>query len=185
MNRFRPARIAVSILLVGSVAGCAGLPASNATQESAISGSVAGMDQARLEQIFSDQVEAITGPTGALQTQIDGISVYLISDPANDRMRIIAPISRVTGIDPRIFEILLRANFHSSLDARYAISEDVIFATYLHPISSLTPELIPSALAQVISLVKTFGTSFSSGAPVFPAPTEETTEEDADPSATR
>jgi len=126
------------------------------------------MDQNRLERIFSDQVEAITGPTGAIQSQIDGIVIYCISDPANDRMRIIAPFSRVAGLDPRIPGVLLRANFHSTLDARYAISEDVIFAAFLHPLSSLTPEQIESAVSQVISLAKTFGTSYSSGELFFP-----------------
>ena len=100
------------------------------------------MDQDRLERIFADEVDAIAGPSGALQTKVDGISVYCISDSAHDRMRIVAPIARVKGLDPRLHEVLLRANFHSTRDARYAISEDVVFAAFLHPISSLSPELI-------------------------------------------
>ena len=126
------------------------------------------MDQDRLERIFADEVEAIAGPSGALQTKVDGIPVYCISDPVHDRMRIIAPIARVTGLDPRLHEVLLRANFHSALDARYAISEDVVFAAFLHPISSLSPELIASALEQVVSLVKNFGTTYSSSDLEFP-----------------
>jgi len=151
-----------------AVSGCAGLGSMSSEGAATSAGSWEPMDQNRVEQVFSDQVEAITGPTGALQSQIDGISIYCISDPANDRMRIVAPISRLSGLDPRINEILLRANFHSALDARYAISDDVIFAAFLHPISSLTPAQIESAVSQVISLVKTFGTTFSSGELVFP-----------------
>jgi hypothetical protein len=156
----------MSLAVAGS--GCAGLGSMSTERADTPPSSSEPMDQNRVEQIFSDQVEAITGPTGALQSQIDGISIYCISDPANDRMRIVAPISRLSGLDPRINEVLLRANFHSALDARYAISDGVIFAAFLHPISSLTPVQIESAVSQVISLVKTFGTTFSSGGLVFP-----------------
>jgi hypothetical protein len=128
------------------------------------------MDQNRLERIFADEVDAIVGPSGALQTKVDGISVYCISDPAHDRMRIVAPIARVGGLDPRLHEVLLRANFHSTRDARYAISEDVVFAAFLHPISSLSPELIVSALEQVVALANNFGTTYSSSNLEFSAP---------------
>jgi len=115
-----------------------------------------------MEQVFASQVQAIEGPTGAIRTRIDGINVYLISDPSKDRMRIVAPIALVEGLDQRIFDVLLQANFHNTLDARYAVSEGAIYGIFLHPISSLTPGLIESALAQVVSLAKTFGTTFSS-----------------------
>jgi hypothetical protein len=139
--------------------GCAGLSGGG-------SGGIASdgpMTQGRMELLFADQVEAIMGPPGAIQTRIDGINVYLISDSENDRMRLVTPISMVEAVDPRVSEILLRANFYSTLDARYAISDGVIYGTFLHPISSLSPELLSSALAQVLSLTKTFGSSFSGG----------------------
>jgi hypothetical protein len=85
-------------------------------------------------------------------------------------MRIVAPISMVEGADPRVNAILLSANFHRTLDARYAISDGVVYGTFLHPISSLSPELLESALAQVLSLAKTFGSSFSSGQLHFVTP---------------
>jgi hypothetical protein len=122
------------------------------------------MTQSRMEILFGDEVDAIVGPPGAIQTQIDGISIYLISQSRLDRMRIVAPIAMVENLDPRVLEVLLRANFRNTLDARYGISDGVIYALFLHPISSLTPALLRSGLSQVVSLVKTFGTSFSSGA---------------------
>jgi hypothetical protein len=154
------------LALLGVGVGCAGLGSSRG--EDTVSTTTGAMDQHRLEQIFADQTDAITGPSGALQTQVDGITVYCLSDPEHDRVRIIAPITRMTGLDPRVYEILLRANFHSALDARYAIADDVVFSVFLHPISSISPELIESAVPQVVNLVKTFGTSYSSGGLVFP-----------------
>jgi hypothetical protein len=149
--------------------GCAGFGAASSS-ESGTNDSTGPMTQAKMEFIFADNVDAIMGPPGAIQTRVDGINVYLISDPENDRMRIVAPISMVEGADPRVKGILLRANFHSTLDARYAISDGVIYGAFLHPISSLSPELLQSALAQVLSLAKTFGSSFSSGGLHFVAP---------------
>jgi hypothetical protein len=142
--------------------GCAGhsiWTSANASSR----GSGEAMTQERMEIIFSDQVDAIMGPPGAIQTQVDGINVYLLSDPTNDRMRIIAPIAMVARLDPRVLGVLLVANFNNTLDARYAISEGVIYATFLHPISSLSPELVSSAFAQVLSLAKTFGSTYSAG----------------------
>ncbi len=121
------------------------------------------MTAVRMELLFADLVPAIDGPSGAIRTRIDGFNVFLISDPTNDRMRIVVPVRLVEGLDRRILKVLLEANFYGTLDARYALSEGAIYATFLHPISSLTPELIESALSQVVSLAKTFGTSFSSG----------------------
>jgi hypothetical protein len=148
------------VLLV--LCGCAGLSGGESRGSDGIA-SDGPMTQARMEILFADQVEAIMGPPGAIQTRIDGINVYLISDSENDRMRLVTPISMVETVDPRVNEILLRANFYGTLDARYAISDGVIYGTFLHPISSLSPELLSSALAQVLSLTKTFGSSFSGG----------------------
>lgn len=130
------------------------------------------MTQARMEIIFSENVDAIMGPPGAIQTRVDGISIYLISDPANDRMRIVAPIAREENVDPRLSEVLLKANFNRTLDARYALSDGVIYAAFLHPISSLSPDLLESALVQVLSLAKTYGSTFSSGGLHFGVPHE-------------
>jgi hypothetical protein len=121
------------------------------------------MTQSAMELLFAEEVDAILGPSGAIQTRVDGVNVYLISDPANDRMRIIAPIALTNKLDPRFLGIMLEANFHRTGDARYSTSEGVVYAAFMHPISSLTPALLKSSLAQVLSLAKTFGTRFSSG----------------------
>lgn len=179
MKRFSRGWIPVSRLLlllasIGSLLGCAGGsgfagdPVLADSDALGVAGSNGPMTQYRLEEIFSDEVEAITGPVGALQSQVRNIPVYLFSDPQNDRMRLFAAIARAEDVDPRLHEVLLTANFHSSLDARYAISNGFIFSVFLHPISSLSPDLIRSSLGQVVSLVETFGTTYSSGVLVLP-----------------
>ena len=159
---------AAGLLAIAPIAfglsGCAGgiMPGTSGAPVEEVEGSTAGaaaepMTQARMEALFAEEADAIVGPPGAIQTRVDGIDVYLISDPGNDRMRIIAPIARVEGLDPRIYPILLRANFQTTRDARYAISNGVVYAAFLHPISSLSPELLRSAFSQVVSLAKAFG----------------------------
>ena len=163
--------LCLSVLMAAGGVGCAGF---GFRRDSAAPGragpetAAEPMDMHRLERIFADQVDAITGSAGALQTQIDGTPVYCLSDPDADRMQILAPVVRVAGLDPRVFEVLLQANFQSTLDARYAIADDVVFAAFLHPISSLSPAMIRSSLSQVMSLVKTFGSSYSAQEFVLP-----------------
>ena len=62
---------------------------------------------------------------------------------------------------------MLEANFHSALDGRYAISNGMVYAAYIHPLSPLRPEEVRSALRQVAELGKTFGTTYSSGELLF------------------
>ncbi len=172
-------------LLLGSISGCAnlfGFSASNTDGSATADGlrtsdglrapdgptaldglmpSDGLMTPARMETIFGDQVDAIVGTPGAIQTRVDGIIIYLLSDPNNDRMRLVAAVASATSLRRRDLGVLLQANFDRTLDARYAISDGVVYSVYQHRISSLTPAQIKSALAQIVSLAKTFGTGFS------------------------
>jgi hypothetical protein len=121
------------------------------------------MTQARMEQIFGDQVDAIEGPSGAIRTIVDEVEIYLISDPTNDRMRLLARVADVNRVDPRIVNVLLQANFYRTLDARYAVSEGIVFSAYLHRLSTLSEEELISGFDQVLALAKNFGTTYSSG----------------------
>ena len=158
----RPASpLLMVFLLFLSVSGCThGLGLVSAKAKGAVA---EPMTPARMEMVFAEQVDAILGPPGAIQTRVDGVSVYLLSDVGIDRVRLIAPITSVSNLNQRILAILLHANFHRTGEARYAISDGVVHAVFQHPISSLSPALIKSALAQVVSLAKTFGRHFSAG----------------------
>ncbi len=128
------------------------------------------MTQTRMELLFADEVDAITGSPGAIRTLVDGFSVYLLSDAPNDRMRIIIPVAQVENLNRGVLGILLRANFYSTRDTRYAVSKGIVYSVFLHPISSLSSDLFESALAQVLSLAKTFGSTYSSGDMSLAAP---------------
>jgi hypothetical protein len=123
-----------------------------------------------MEIVFAGEVEKIEGPTGALRTQIETFNVYLVSDPTFDRMQILMPIAHAEGLDRRVLNVLLEANFQKTLDARYAVSEGVVYSVFLHPISTLSEELIRSALDQVVNLGRTYGTTFSGQRQPFGVP---------------
>jgi hypothetical protein len=97
----------------------------------------------------------------------DGIPMACLTDPGYDRMRFIAPITELSEIDDATKDAVLEANFHTALDARYGSSNGLLFAAFLHPLSSLEDSLARSALDQVASLVHTFGSHFTSGSIEF------------------
>ena len=153
---FGLALLAAALLVGFGPVGCAALGSTSVSPAAPVA-----MDQARLELVFSQQVDAIEGPSGAIRTIHEGVEIYLISDPENDRMRLLSRIADASQVDPRVFNILLQANFFLTLDARYAVSDGIIFAAYTHPMSSLTEEDLAAGVAQVIALAKNFGTTYS------------------------
>jgi hypothetical protein len=165
----RLARLAGVTLLAAVLSTSAGCANFGSVFGGSESGSAEGlmtqapMTQARMEQIFGDQVDAIEGPSGAIRTIVDEVEIYLISDPTNDRMRLLARVADVNRVDPRIVNVLLQANFYRTLDARYAVSEGIVFSAYLHPLSTLSREELISGFDQVLALAKNFGTTYSSG----------------------
>jgi len=120
-------------------------------------------------------MEVIARETTSIERQdrvarfvFDDVPMVCIYDTQHDRMRIIAPIVRSSEVGSELLRAAMIANFHTALDARYAISDGVVYAAFLHPLAALTDELLLSALHQVASLAKTFGTTFSGGALHFP-----------------
>ena len=98
---------------------------------------------------------------------VDGTEVLVVCDPGADRMRVVAPVSRLDAIEPAQVFVMLEANFHTALDARYATSNGVIYAAFIHPLSSLSDAELHSGISQVVSLSKTFGTTYTSGEMFF------------------
>ena len=88
--------------------------------------------------------------------------MIVLTDSVNDRMRIIAPIVEASRLDEDLLLDCLTANFHSALDVKYAISDNILWSVYIHPLSPLSDEQVKSAVEQVFLAAATFGTSFSS-----------------------
>ena len=93
--------------------------------------------------------------------------LMMVYDSEANRMRIISPIIQVSALPEEVMERMLQANYDAVLDARYAIANEIVWSTFIHPLSSLTEDDFVSAIAQTVTAAETFGTSYTSGAVVF------------------
>ncbi len=123
------------------------------------------MTQEELEQLVSKDINVtvLEEEKGYVLFKYLGVKMALLSDEAHDRMRIISPITKYSNLAPNIKDALMNANFHSALDARYAVTEDTLYSCFIHPLSTLAKEDLNSALKQVCNLASSFGKTYSSG----------------------
>jgi len=93
--------------------------------------------------------------------------LLIVYDSSADRMRILTPILQAGAVPQEVFERMLQANFDAVLDPSYAVANDIVWAVFLHRLSTLTEEDFKSAIAQTYTAAETFGTTYTSGAMVF------------------
>ncbi len=108
-----------------------------------------------------------TGPPAGLEFTHNHVKMVCISDATHGRMRIVAPVRAVSDLSGAQVAAILKANYHSALDARYGTSQGIVYAAFIHPLAPLDEEEVWSAVRQVASLVHTFGSTYSSGELVF------------------
>lgn len=123
-----------------------------------------------LERVLRDVADELDGGDGRWQLRLGEVPLACMTDLHFDRMRIIAPIIELDEVSDELRDQCLEANFHTALDARYATSDGVLYAAFIHPLSPLDAEQVESAVRQVANLVETFGSTFSSGELVFGSP---------------
>ena len=121
------------------------------------------MTQAGMVEVIKELVGETEGPDNNLSFTYDGIAITMVSDVNADRMRLLAAVIDVEQLDEEQIFATLVSNYHLALDARYAIGGDVLYSTYIHPLSPLTKEQLLSGVRQVANLSKTFGSTYSSG----------------------
>ncbi|MEX3016737.1 hypothetical protein [Gymnodinialimonas hymeniacidonis] len=125
------------------------------------------MTPERMAEIFTAlDPEAVIESNGMSFT-VANVPVTVIMDPAADRMRILVPISSAEGLDDGALLRLMQANFDTALDARYAIANNRVWSTFIHPLSPLETDQLISGVAQTVVLAQTYGDTYSSGAVMF------------------
>jgi len=128
------------------------------------------MDNARMDSIFHAVLDTITGEPGRWELTLAGTKMLCITDENHNRMRIITPVQRLEDATPEEIYKCLEANFHTALDVKYALADDLIWVAFIHPLSPLQDEQLIDALAQVRSAALTYGTIYTSTDLVFPKP---------------
>jgi len=122
----------------------------------------AQMNNTKLEFLLSQQVDSIIGTPGRWQVTFRELPMMIITDETNDRMRIIVPIVDVDKLDKEVLLDCLAANYHTALDVKYAVSNDIMWSVFIHPLSPLTEGELKSAIEQVYFAVATFGGTYTS-----------------------
>ncbi|NOD89660.1 MULTISPECIES: hypothetical protein [unclassified Ruegeria] len=93
--------------------------------------------------------------------------VLVITDVNADRMRAMIAIGNAADLSEEDLIRVMQANFDSTLDARYAIANGILWAAFIHPLSLLEKDQLISGLAQTVNIAKTYGTLYTGGAAEF------------------
>ncbi|CAL2085770.1 hypothetical protein [Tenacibaculum sp. 190524A05c] len=121
---------------------------------------------------LGEMLEAISDSIISTKTQwrfiIKNTPFITIADSTHNRMRIMSPIADSNKLNEELKTASLMANFHTALDVKYAISDNVLWSVYIHPLKELTEDQLLDAVSQVYYAKVNFGTTFSSTSLVFP-----------------
>lgn len=140
------------------------------SKQSPKKGTIRGTDTRMLEAFVRSVAPDFKGQTGHWTLRRDDVEIAVVADAPHDRMRVLAPVGDTSKLAAADLVTLLDANFDRALDAKYATRQGVVWAIYVHPLSSLTREEFESAVKQVAALRKNFGTTFASTNLVFAPP---------------
>ena len=126
------------------------------------------MNNLKLGEIIQMMGDSVEGQSGAWQFMYEDRMMIVITDEGFNRMRIISPIIEVQELTSEYLHKALIANFHTALDVKYAISDEVMWSVFLHPLKELSGSQFRDAVRQVYNAADSFGTTFSSTDLVFP-----------------
>lgn len=131
------------------------------------------MSPEKLHQVIDNYSDKTQVQGNVIVFEYRQIALYCVWDANADRMRILSPIANRSDVSEEMMESAMQANYHSVLDARYALGDGIVYSAYIHPLSSVTKNEVESAIRQVATAAATFGVSYSSGELVFPENSEE------------
>ncbi|SEB37594.1 hypothetical protein SAMN04489761_0267 [Tenacibaculum sp. MAR_2009_124] len=128
------------------------------------------MTMEKLDAIISSESDTILKTNNTWKFTYKDRLMMCIADEKANRMRIISPIARKEQLNEELLLNSLIANFHTALDVKYAISEDILWSVFAHPLKELSEGQIRDAISQVYLANLTFGTYYSSTNLAFPSP---------------
>ncbi len=126
------------------------------------------MTAAKLYEIIEQEADTVKTNGNQYQFLFNDAMLICIFDENANRMRIISPIVEREKLGEEELLNALVANFHSALDVKYALSDEIIWSVYTHPLKELSEPQVIDAIQQVYAAAITFGNSYSSTNLVFP-----------------
>ena len=133
------------------------------------------MDNNDIDQFFEEgglttSVQRVERPPNVIWGFVVGNHQMMIqTQESANRMRIVAFIAEQDTLDRDELCKLMEANYHSALDARYALTDGNLVSLFLHPFEELTTTQFVLGLYQTIMCAETFGTSYTGGTMTFGA----------------
>ncbi len=112
-----------------------------------------------LERFLREMTTTYEGEQGYWSFELYDVPMMVLSDESNDRIRILAPIRAAAGLERAELRQLMEANFDRTLDAKYAIWRETLWATYVHPLSHINKEEFKDAVRQVAHLHSAYGST--------------------------
>jgi len=125
-----------------------------------------------LIETIKQEADTIKVENNTIEFEFNDALLICIHDENANRMRIIAPIVRKEQLDEEEILNALVANFHSVLDVKYALSDEILWSVFAHPLKQLSEAQVIDAIQQVYAAAITFGDSYSSTNLVFPGNTK-------------
>ncbi len=122
----------------------------------------------KLDKIFHNASDSIISKQSQWRFIIKKVPFIAIADSTHNRMRIISPIAESNRLTNELKTTSLMANFHTALDVKYAISDEVLWSVFIHPLKELSENQVYDAISQVYYAHVNFGSTFSSTSLVFP-----------------
>lgn len=130
------------------------------------------MTSENLRTLIEQRSDTIEQNGNSIRFALNNLALICIYDDNANRMRIISPIVERKNIDEEQLLNAMVANFHSALDVKYALSDEIIWAVFIHPLKELSAHQVLDAIDQVYKANITFGTTYSSTNLVFPGNTK-------------
>ena len=128
------------------------------------------LDPARLDRLVRALDPGAVASGNGWRLMIEDQIVLLVTDRTAGRLRVMVPVRAALNLEPRELERMMLANFDTALDARYAISDGLVWSVFLRPLAGLDKAQLISGLAQTVILARSYGTGYTSGSLRFGAP---------------
>jgi len=125
------------------------------------------MDFKTLKLTIAQKAVIVKEDDNVIEYQLDKVRIYLIADENANRMRLMAGVIEESKMSKEDLVKVLEANYDKALDAKYALSNEVLWSVFTHPLRELSPEQVVDALNQVRNLVNNYGTTYTSTDLVF------------------
>jgi hypothetical protein len=130
------------------------------------------MNPTKLKELIVRVSDTLQNSGNAFQFMYKEKLLICIYDENANLMRIISPIIEREKLEEDQLLNALVANFHSALDVKYALSDEIIWSVFTHPLKELSDPQVLDAIEQVYTAAITFGTTYSSTNLVFPGNTK-------------